>query len=323
MIRHMASRILTSLGLIFATLLVSFLLMHAAPGDPASMMIDPRMSDADIQQVRENMGLTKSLPSQFLEWFGNVLSGNLGYSLSTGQPVIDVISSRLPATLLLSISTLAIVVFLSVVLGIISAIFVDQWPDKFIAVGTFIMMSIPSFWVGLMGILLFSVMLDWLPASGFSDPLIDPSDWATLTGSVLQHMILPVATGVIGSIAVMTRYYRYGLINVLGSPYIKAAKTRGLPSSKLLFVHALKNAMIPIITLLGMELPGLVSGAFVIETIFGWPGLGQLGVSAAFSRDYPVLMGTLLFSSILIILGNGIADTAYRWVDPRIRRARS
>lgn len=313
-------RLLYSIPLVIGMLFVSFVLMRMAPGDPSNMFLDPRMNASDLLQIRKNLALDQPIPLQFLAWSKNAICGDLGFSTSTGQPVIRAISERLPATLLLSITSLMMTLVVTFLLGIISAANTSKWPDILITLLTFLGMSIPTFWIGLMLILVFSVTLNWLPASGFYDPTLDPGDLIGIVSSTLQHLILPVIACTIGSIAGLTRYYRFGMINVLLQPYILAARARGISRWRLLSRHAFKNAALPIITLLGMELPGLVSGAYIVEYIFAWPGLGQLGINAAFSRDYPVLMGTLLISSILILMGNVIADALYSWADPRILR---
>lgn len=284
------------------------------------MLIDPRMSSADILQLRKNLGVDQPVHIQFFKWANQVLHGNFGYSYCTTQPVLDMIKERLPATLLLSVSTLAVILLLTFPLGLISAHYANRWPDHAISIITFTLMSIPTFWIGLMLIMIFSVHLNWLPASGFSDPLAGGSGQLTIITSVAQHLILPLISSVLGGLAVLTRYYRFGVINVLKQPYILAAKARGIRPVTIITSHAFKNAALPVVTLLGLELPGLIGGAFIIEYIFAWPGLGQMGIAAAFARDYPVLMGTLFFTSVLIVVGNLISDLTYAYIDPRIRR---
>jgi len=313
-------RLLYSIPLIVGMLFVSFTLMRLAPGDPSTMYLDPRMDMTDIQQIRKNLALDQPIPMQFWAWSSRAIHGDFGYSTSTGQPVIQAISDRLPATLLLSITSLFLTLILTFLLGLISAARPGGKLDSAITVVSFLGMSIPTFWIGLMLILLFSVHLNWLPSSGFYDPTIQSGDTFGIALSIAQHWILPAIACTIGSIAGLTRYYRFGMISTLQQPYILAARARGISQWRILSRHAFKNASLPIITLLGMELPGLVSGAYIVEYIFSWPGLGQLGINAAFSRDYPILMGTLVMSSILILIGNMAADVLYRWADPRIKQ---
>ena len=181
-------------------------------------------------------------------------------------------------------------------------------------------LAIPTFWLGLMFILLFSLKLNWFPTAGFLDPtLLHTSFWQQAL-NITKHLMLPLLTILVGGIAGLTRYHRFGIITILHQDYIKAARARGISEKIILFKHAFKNAVLPIITILGLDLPGLISGSFIIEFIFSWPGMGQLGVSAVFARDYPILMGSIFFSAVLIILGNLLADLAYGWCDPRIRK---
>ena len=247
-----------------------------------------------------------------------MLQGNFGYSFATGQPVLQTILERLPATLILSISSLLAILAITFPLGLYSGYKKDSKWDHAITFFSFFGMALPSFWLGLMLILFFSLQLDLLPTSGYIDPFIEThSIWIKIV-SIAKHLTLPLLTIIIGGIAGLTRYHRFGMILILDQDYIKAARARGLSETRILFKHAFKNAALPIITLLGLQLPGLIGGSFVIEYIFAWPGLGQLGVSAVFARDYPVIMGTLVISSILIIIGNLLADLAYSAIDPRI-----
>lgn len=308
-------------GVIFKLLaitVISFLLMQLAPGDPTQMYIDPSMSAADIAQVKENLGLNASIPVQYFKWLGSTLKGDLGYSYMTGQPVLDVLKDRLPATLILSISSLLLILILTFPLGIITAARRDEWPDYLITTLSFIGMAMPTFWVGLMFILFFSLKLNLLPTSGMIDPSLINASLFKQNLSIAAHLVLPLLTISVGGLAGLIRYNRAGMIAILNQDYIKAARARGVGQFRLLAKHVFKNAALPIITILGLSLPGLIGGSYVIEYIFAWPGMGQLGITAVFARDYPVLMATILFSGILVILGNTLADWAYKKVDPRI-----
>jgi len=314
---HFFRRILRGMGAILLALFLSFVLIHMAPGDPVTAFIDPSMSMADIERIRQNLGLNEPIPIQFLKWLGVVIQGNLGVSTSFHQPVLDVIIQRLFPTLLLTVTTLLCILLLTFILGVLSAWWAGSWVDRGITWLTTLGMAIPSFWLGILLMWVCSVQFNWLPASGYVDPLYSMGslDWWV---SAIQHLVLPVMAGTVGGLAVLTRYYRAGLIKELGLLYILAVKARGLSTWSVLR-HALKNASLPLVTLLGMELPGLLAGSYMIESVFSWPGLGQLGVNAVFSRDYPVLMGILLASTILVVLGNALSDVMARWVDPRVR----
>ncbi len=311
------NRILGLIPLILIITFLSFSLMKLAPGDPTTMMMDPKATAADALRIRHNLGLDKPLLVQYGLWLNQVVHGNLGYSLVTGKPVLGSITERLPATLLLSVTSLVIIVGLSLPLGLLSGAYKNSAFDHVLTIMVFIGFSIPTFWLGMMLILFFCVTLNLFPTSGFIDPGVTGLVPTLL--SVLSHLFLPLLTIVIGGFAGLTRFQRFSVITILHQDYIKAARARGLSETRILFRHAFKNAALPLVTLLGLELPGLLGGAFVIEYIFAWPGMGQLGVAAVFSRDYPILMGTLLIGACLIILGNLLSDLTYRLIDPRIR----
>ena len=206
-------------------------------------------------------------------------------------------------------------------LGIICGYKKDTWIDDSITIFSFLGLSIPTFWLGLMFILFFSIQLNLFPTSGFLDPLLYEASLIDKAFNILKHMFLPLLTIIIGGIAGLIRYNRFSMIKILAQDYITSARARGIRERRILFKHGLKNALLPIITILGLDLPSLISGSFIIEYIFSWPGMGQLGVQAVFQRDYPILMATIcLFSSFLIIIGNLLADLSYAYADPRISK---
>ncbi len=317
---YILQRLLTAIPLVIGISFLSFLIMHLAPGDPTLMYMDPTVSAQDLQQVRQNLGLDKPLLIQFFYWFKELLQGNLGYSYVNGQPVVDAILARLPATLILSISSLVLILLITFPLGLICGYKKDTWIDDSITVFSFLGLSIPTFWLGLMFILIFSVQLNLFPTSGFLDPMLQDASVIQKGMNILYHMMLPLMTIIIGGIAGLIRYNRFSMIKILAQDFITAARARGISEKRILFKHALKNALLPIITILGLDLPSLISGSFIIEYIFSWPGMGQLGVQAVFQRDYPILMATILFSSVLIIIGNLCADLTYSYADPRISK---
>jgi peptide/nickel transport system permease protein len=294
--------------------------MKLSPGDPTMIYKDPHVAMEDIQQIRENLGLNKPIFVQFYSWLKQTLTGNLGYSFVSGEPVTQLILSRLGPTLLLSIASLILILIITFFLGLYSGYKAYGIGDQLIMIISFIGLSMPSFWIGILLILGFSEQLNLFPSSGYIDPSVVNKSIFIRSINILQHMALPLLTIVIGGIAGLTRYNRYGIIDVMQQPFILAARARQIPEKIILFKHAAKNALLPLITILGLQLPGLISGSFIIEFIFAWPGLGQLGVQAIFSRDYPVLMATILFSSILIIVGNLLSDMMYSYADPRIKR---
>lgn len=311
-------RFLLFFPLVLGMCMVSFFIMKLAPGDPSQIFFDPNMSPQDMAMIRHNMGLDRPIYVQFYFWFKEVLHGNLGYSYVTGRPVLSMILERLPATLILTVSNLCVVLLLTLPLGLIAGYKKNTWVDHTITFFSFLGLALPTFWVGLMLILFFSLTLGWFPSSGYMDPLLTGASFFSQAKDIVWHLILPLMAGVIGDLAALIRYNRFSVINILSQDFIKAGRARGLSEKRLLFKHAFKNAALPLVTILGTSLSGLLSGGFVIEYIFSWPGMGQLGVASAFARDYPVMMGLLLFSSILIVLGNLIADIVYYYVDPRV-----
>ena len=323
MLSYLIKRLIAAIPMLLGITFISFLIMKMAPGDPVSIFLNPSVSLADIEQVKRNLGFDRSIFVQYYIWLKHVVVGDLGYSYVTGKPVFMSLVERLPATLLLSISSLIVILLITFPLGLICGYKRNTWVDDGITVFSFLGLSIPSFWLGLMLILVFSFYLDLFPTSGFLDPLLYDAPFFEKCLNIAHHMCLPLLTIIIGGIAGLTRYNRFGIIKVLAQDYITAARARGVSESKILFHHAFRNILLPIITILGLDLPSLISGSYIIEYIFSWPGMGQLGVQSVFQRDYPILMATILFSSILIILGNIIADFCYAYVDPRIVKKRS
>ena len=316
-------RLLTTLALLVVISLLSFWLIHVAPGDPTAAMMDPRISAADKAQILHNLGLYQPWWIQYGHWITQVLRGNWGTSYSSGQPVLTLIAQRLIPTFILSFSTLIISFWISIPLGLWSAYRRRKPTDHTISMLTLVGMATPTFWLGLLLILLFALQWNLFPTSGWMDPEKMGAPVLEQWANILAHLALPLLTLVLGSLAGLVRFQRFSTLNELSQGYVQAARARGFSAWHILTRHILKNTALPLITLLGMELPGLVSGAFIIEYIFAWPGMGQLGVTAVFARDYPVMMGLLMMTSTLMLLGNALADAAYRWADPRIQASSS
>ena len=316
--RFIIRRLLHLIPLLIGVSLISFFVMHLAPGDPTALFTDPNIDPIELARIRANWGLDKPVIVQYFYWLGNVLRGNFGTSYTTGQPVLSELLTRLPATLLLMISSYILTLLITIPLGVISAVRKGSWFDNMVTVLSFAGMATPSFWLGLMLMLFFSVKLGWLPAVGMYDPLLK-GGFFIRSLDVLKHMILPLTTMTLLSLAGITRYQRAAMLEVLNQDFVRTARAKGLPERVVIFKHALRNALIPIVTILGLSLPGLFGGAFIIETIFAWPGMGRLGVMAIFQRNYPLIMGIVVFSAGLIMLGNLLADIGYALVDPRIR----
>lgn len=292
---------------------LSFAIIYIAPGDISSMYITPDMTPEQEEQIIEDLGLNQSFMEQFKGWFLKAIKGDFGYSLANKSPVADQFSRRLPATLLLmGISTL-LSILVAIPLGLIAGLYEDKLADNLISGIAYIGMAIPSFWLGILLIIIFTGKLGLLPSSGMSTP----GQASAL--DTLKHLIMPTITLMFSSMATYIRYIRSSAIGQLNKEYVLTSTSKGNSDMTTLFRHVLKNSLLPIITLVGMSLPSLVTGSFIIESVFGWPGIGTLAMSAINSRDYPVIMAYILLSGFLLVMGNLVADILYAIADPRIK----
>ncbi|MDU2598213.1 MULTISPECIES: ABC transporter permease [Anaerococcus] len=312
MLKMVFKRLIETIPMIITISIVSFLLIRVAPGDPVRAMITPESTVEDIEKIRENMGLNDSYIVQYNRWVKSVLKGDLGYSFSNHRPVADQIKERIPQTLGLMGSALLLSLILGTLIGILSAMNRNGPFDKIFTFLSYIGISIPSFWFAMILIQIFSLKLGWLPSIGMR------SLGVNTTSDLIKHSIMPVLTLSISDTATISRYIRSKIISELNQDYVMTEKAQGYSKSQLFFKSILKNSLLPIITIIGMGLPSLISGAFITESIFGWPGLGQLGMNAIFKYDYPLIMATTMLSSLLLIAGNLISDILYMIVDPRI-----
>jgi peptide/nickel transport system permease protein len=320
MSRYLSRRLLQAIPLLFVISLLTFLIVEIAPGDAAQMYIDPNKGTdpAYIAQVRRSLGLDEPVYVRYVGWLRQTLSGDLGFSFRNRRPVVMEIGDRLPNTLLLSGVSLAFSFIIAIPIGVISALKRYTLLDYVLSTVALAGISVPIFWVALLLIQVFAIQLDWLPATGMTDVRESYTGWQANV-DVIRHMILPVITLSLAQIAGWSRYQRSALLEVLGQDYMRTAQGKGLRERRILLVHALRNSLIPMVTLLGISVPTVVTGAFITETIFSWPGIGRLGVEAVTGRDYPVIMAVTMLSALLIVAGNLLADAAYAWVDPRIR----
>lgn len=315
---YVTRRLIQTIPLLFLITVVSFIILHLAPGDPTEMLISPRTRPEDRARIRANLGLDKPLYIQYGIWLKNVVfHGDLGYSLVNRRPVAQSIFERVPATLLLMGTAYLISLLIALPLGIMSAIKKYSFWDYFATVFSFLGLSFPTFWLALMAIYIFALKLNWLPGMGMSS-LSGGGFWHE-TQDVLVHLILPASVLAFRNLAGWSRYIRASMLEVLGENYIRTARAKGLPERVVIWKHALKNAVLPLLTLIGLSLPDLISGAFIIEFLFSWPGMGLLGMNAVFQRDYSILMGDIFIGSIIVIFANLLADLSYTWADPRIR----
>lgn len=306
-------RLVNIIPMLFFITIISFILMHLAPGDPLQAYISPEMNVDDIERMRESLGLNDPIIVQYFKWLLNTLQGNLGYSMVSNKPVLDLILERLGPTLLLSGSALIISLIISIPVGLIAGYKKNSILDNVINVISYVGISIPSFWFAMMLIYVFAMKLNILPSVGMRSIGVDT------TSDMLKHLILPATVLSFYNISVYVRYIRSSTIGQLKEDYVLTQYAYGASTKEILFRHVLKNTLLPVITIFGMSLPGMFTGAFITETIFGWPGMGQLGVNAIFGYDYPVVMGITLISSTMLIIGNLIADILYTIIDPRIK----
>lgn len=318
MIPFILRRSVQALILLVMVSFLSFLIMNLAPGSPMQTFINPRIPPAELFAAEKALGMHQPLPVQFAQWAGQVLQGNLGYSIKSGRSVAGLILSRLGPTLLLMGTSFLVMFLLALALGIISAARPYSFVDYAVTGVAFAGISIPSFFLGLTLIYVFSVQLSWLPTSGLQTYQEDLEGWA-LISDYAKHLILPVAVLALTGVAEFVRHVRSAVSESLRQDYVRTARGKGATRRSVLFKHALRNSWIPIVTLLGVALPRFFSGAVVIEVIFAWPGMGRLLVDSVFARDYPVAMGINLFAAVLVLLGSLLADILYTVVDPRVR----
>lgn len=315
MLKYVVKRILQAIPLLLLVSMITFLIINLAPGDPVNMFINPDTSDpVDVEMMRHNLGLDKPLPVRYLLWLGNVLQGDLGVSFLHSRPVTELILERVPNTIQLSLVAILLSFMISIPAGIVSAVKRNSIADYSFSTFALIGISLPSFWFGLMLILLFSLKLGWLPSGGMRENFDQ-----YIFMDRLKHIIMPAVVLAMGSMASQMRYMRSSMLEVLRQDYIRTARSKGLAEGIVLFKHALRNSLLPIITMLGFIIPNLVSGAVMTETIFSWPGMGRLSVEATFTRDYPIMLGVIMMSSALIVIGSLIADILYALADPRIK----
>ena len=292
----------------------SFAIIDLAPGDISSMYLTPDMTEAERQLITEKLGLDKSMPEQYWGWLAEALQGNFGVSLSYNTPVAPMLLRRLPSTILLMGVSLLVSLALAIPLGLIAGYKKNTWADNLISSFAYFGMSIPSFYFGMLMIILFTATLHWLPSSGMHSVGVDtPLD-------TLQHMIMPVLTMALGTMASKIRYVRANTIGQLSEEYVLASKAKGCTPAQILRKHVLKNTLLPIITILGMNMASLVCGSFIIESVFGWPGVGSFAMEAIGKRDYPVIMAYIMLSGFILVVGNFVADILYSFADPRIKR---
>lgn len=310
--------------MIFVLILVSifsFSIVYFAPGDPLHMYMTPaatghKMSDTELENMRESLGLTGGPIAQYTSWASKTLKGDLGISLINKQPVKDQILEKLPNTIGLMSAALLLALALSIPLGLLAGMHKNKLIDNIISGFTYLGISMPGFWLGIILIIVFSLNLRILPSSGMRNIGVNTNL------DLLKHAILPTFVLSLNSMAVFVRYIRANTITQLEEEYVLTAISKGLPKRKIMYGHILKNCLLPIITTVGARFGTLVTGSFIVETVFSWPGLGTLGMSAINNRDYPMIMGITMLSCIILLIGNFLADLLYGVADPRIKEGK-
>jgi len=309
--------------LLLGITMISFAVIHLAPGEPTGLQAEfnPKITKEARERLRAYYNLDKPLPVQYVLWLKKVVTLDFGRSFSPdGRPVAEKILERLPITLLINVSSMVLILLVAIPIGIYCATRQGSLGDRTLTVFVFVGYATPTFWLALLLMMLFGVKLGWLPISGIRS--LVGYEKLSLWGKVLdwtRHLLLPVLVSAFGGLAGLSRYMRSSMLEVIRQDYITAARARGLSEGKVIYRHALKNALLPVITILGLSVPGLIGGSVIFETIFSIPGMGQLFFYSVMARDYPVIMGMLVIGSVLTLLGNLLADIAYAWADPRIR----
>jgi peptide/nickel transport system permease protein len=312
MLQYTVRRLVLMLPVLLVVTLMVFSLMLLLPGDPAMALLGENLDPEAYTTVRKALGLDQPVPVQYVRWLSKTFQGDLGRSLHTREPVLTIIGTHLPRTLYLTLAAMLVSLIIAIPAGVIAALRRNSFVDTVATVLAMVGVAVPNFWLGVMCILFFSVTLGWLPVSGYVGPLENP--WLSL-----QHMVLPAITLGTAIAAEVTRMTRSSLLEVLDRDYILTARAKGLGERSVILAHALKNALIPVVTIVGLQMGRLFGGAVVTESIFAVPGLGTLLVSGIFSRDFPIVQAVVLVMALAVLSCNLIVDLLYTWLDPRIR----
>jgi peptide/nickel transport system permease protein len=320
MLRTLISRLLQGLALVLAVVVLNFVLVHAAPGDPVETIAGASggMSPELMAQLRTQYGLDKPLPVQLGVYLSQVAQGDLGFSYYFNLPVSEMVAERVPATLLLVVSAVLLAFVVGTGIGVLSSRKPNGVLSQFITVLSLVGFAAPIFWVGIMLVILFASIWPILPVAGMRSIDSSGGGWTDVV-DVAQHLVLPTFTLSLVYLAQYSRLARSAMLDVLGSDFIRTARAKGLAESVVLYKHALRNALLPVVTVLGLQFGNVLAGAILVETVFNWPGLGRLAFESVLRRDYPTILGVLLFSSIVVVVMNQVTDLAYRLIDPRIK----
>ncbi|MBD3226309.1 MAG: ABC transporter permease subunit [Caldithrix sp.] len=318
MIAYIIRRILTALLIVWAVATICFIILQLAPGDPASMYIRPEIKPAVVENIRKQLGFDLPIWQQYIKWLRGLSAGNFGTSFIHKQPVIDIIANTLPNTLRLTLVVFCVQFLMGIVIGIYLATKQGSKIEQTVNGFLLFLYSMPGFWLALILILIFSLHLGWLPSSQMQS-MRDINGFIPILWDQVKHLILPVTVLSIPFITYTTRFIQDQLRDVFAQPYFLAAKTYGFSGQKILFKYALKNALLPLITLIGLYLPFILGGAVITEYIFAWPGMGRITVTAIFAHDFPLILASTIIAALAVVIGNLLSDILYALADPRIR----
>ena len=320
LVRYVLRRLVQAVPVVLGVVIVNFLLLQLAPGDAATVLAGEAGGAPPeyVQELRQRFGLDKPVPVQLALYVKNILALDLGYSFRNQSPVLPLILARLSATLLLMGTTLVLSLGIGVLLGLLAAVWVRTWKDHLISVAAIIAYAMPLFWIGLMLILLFAIRLDWLPTSGMEDAAAFYDGWERVL-DITRHLILPAITLSLFYMALYARLMRATMLEQRGLDYVTTARAKGLTERQITLRHVFRNALIPVVTVAGVQIGGLLGGSVVVESVFAWPGLGQLAFQSLFARDLNLLLGIFFISSCLVVVVNIVVDVVYVLLDPRVR----
>jgi len=321
MVRYIAQRLIQIIPILLGITIISFAVIHLAPGKPTDLMIqlNPKIDLEAREKLTQIYGFDKPLHVQYLNWLKKIVRFDFGRSFVDNRPVIDKILERLPITILINVLAMLVIFIFSIPIGIKSAVTRGSLFDRTTTIFVFVGFAMPSFWLALILMSFFGVRLGILPVSGIMSLDFENFTLFHKLIDIMRHLLLPVIVAGFGGLAGVSRYMRQSMLNVISQDYVRTARAKGLSEKIVIYKHALKNALLPIITILGLSIPGLISGSVILETIFSIPGMGRLMVESVFTRDFNTIMAGLVISALLTLAGNLIADITYAYIDPRIR----
>lgn len=321
MFRPLLRRAVSGVAVVVGVVTLLFFLLRLAPGDPARLLLGPAATPEQVAAQRHTLGLDRPLPAQYAAWVGQVARGDWGTSIATGRPVGRMLGEAWPATVRLVGLSLALSYLLGIVVGAVQATSTSRFADTALSIVTVTLFAMPGYWLGLMLVMLFTYRLGWLPAFGAAGLDADFLTGWDRAADRLRHLALPLATLTIIGVGGTARYVRGAMLDVRSAPFVAIARAKGISAAEVNFRHILRNGLVPVLTLLGLSLPALFSGAVFVEAIFAWPGVGRVLVEAVQARDYPVILAACTVSAILVVLGNLLAELLVAWADPRVRDA--